>query len=159
MQLLYFIVPAFLFFFVLLWAGINFGLHTFSGLRALARRFPMEEEIRAKGFRKTGPQSALIGGVSYAGTLRCGLVESFLVLKVMRLFSMGFSGAQIPLERITYEGERRIWRATYRCYRAEDTELCFFTRDDPLQEERVGPVVPGAQPEAVPSRKSPPTAS
>lgn len=132
MKLVLFIILAFSILFPLVWSMTVYACHTLSGLRALARRYPLEEATWAKGLQKVGPRSAIIGWVNYSHILISGIIDQFFVLKVVRLFSIGFKGIQVPLREIHYDGEKRWVFVTYRCYRVGDTQMRFLRKDDPF---------------------------
>ena len=134
MNPLYIILPAFFIVFPLFWIVIIKVILKISGLYTLQEKYPIRTIIDYRKYRPHGSNSGRFNKANFNGTLKIHYNDDFLIIEMMKIFSFGFNGAQVPLEEIKYGGEKSIFFYKYHLFTMEGMEMQLAGNCDELIE-------------------------
>ena len=117
--------------FAVFWFGIISHLVRKSGLRTLQADYSLQGKV-GRDFKRLRVRSGRMGQVRFNGMLRLDLNPHFLVVRFKRPFAFVFSGVQIPLSEVRYEGVRGKWIFKYHHFTLSGHSIDIYGKAEPL---------------------------
>jgi len=130
---IYLIIIGFLIGFPLIWMGVCKLILHGSGLYKIQKNFPARSHSLLN-YSKLKIKSARMNGMNFNGVISVYLNREYLIIKVMKIFSFGFEGVQIPLSVIRFIKTGRQLFIQYSEFTIDKHKIRFYGNCEPIIE-------------------------